>query len=175
MADKKQLKQEKPEQDTGKSEISRRQFLNIVGNSAIGVAALGSLGVTFEYLKPNVLLEIPAQFTAGSLDSMPPGSVIFNPEYRVFIFRDVSGYFYALSAICTHLGCTTNWKAEGIADHPEGVIACPCHGSIFSRTGVVLHGPAPRDLDRFRMRLEDSRLVVDTAELVDEDTMILKV
>ncbi|MFQ5628785.1 MAG: ubiquinol-cytochrome c reductase iron-sulfur subunit [bacterium] len=158
-----------------KDEITRRRFLNMVGNSAIGVAGLGSIGVTLEFLKPNVLLEIPLRFKAGTVDNTPPGTVVFNPEYRVFIFRDVSGFFYAVSAVCTHLGCTVNWKAEGTPEHAEGVIACPCHGSVFSRTGVVLSGPAPRDLDRFRMRLEDGKLVVDTAETVTEEEMILKV
>ena len=168
-------KNKKTQSEIDKSEITRRRFLNLVGNSAIGVAALGSLGVTLEFLKPNVLLEIPMRFKAGTVESMPPGSVVFNPEYRVYIFRDVAGFFYAVSAVCTHLGCTTNWKMEGTAEHPEGVIACPCHGSVFSRTGIKLSGPAPRNLDRFRMRLEEGKLVVDTGETVSEEQMILRV
>ncbi len=174
MDDKLDPKNKAEEEDD--EELSRRQFLNLVGNSAIGVAALGSLGVTLEYLKPNVLLEIPMQFKAGTIDTMPPNTVVFNPDYRVFIFRDEKGFFYALSAICTHLGCTTNWKPHGVPGFEnQSVIACPCHGSVFSRTGVVLRGPAPRDLDRFRMRLQDGKLVVDTSETVTEEEMYLKV
>jgi cytochrome b6-f complex iron-sulfur subunit len=167
---------EKKETNSGDdADINRRRFLTTVGNSAIGIAALGSLGVTFEFLSPNVLLEIPARFTDGTVEGMQPNTVVFNPEYRVFIFRDPQGFFYALSAVCTHLGCTANWKTEGVPDHPEGVIACPCHGSVFSKTGEVISGPAPRHLDRFRMRLEDGKLVVDTAETVNEEDMFLKV
>ncbi len=168
-------KKHEPNLEEDDEDISRRRFLNMVGNTAISVAALGSLGVTLEYLKPNVLLEIPARFKAGTLDSMPPNTVVFNADYRVFIFRDEKGYFYAVSAICTHLGCTTQWKPDGIPGFPQSVIACPCHGSVFSRTGHVLRGPAPRDLDRFRMKLEDGKLVVDTSEKVSEDEMVLKV
>lgn len=167
---------EKNENNSGNAaDINRRRFLTAVGNSAIGIAALGSVGVTFEFLSPNVLLEIPARFTDGTVDGMQPNTVVFNPEYRVFIFRDAQGFFYALSAVCTHLGCTANWKPEGVPGHPEGVIACPCHGSVFSKTGEVIRGPAPRHLDRFRMRLEDGKLVVDTAEPVSEEEMFLKV
>jgi len=168
-------KKKEPNLDDDGEQISRRRFLNLVGNSAMSVAALGSLGVTFEYLKPNVLLEIPARFKASSLDSMPPNTVIFNADYRVFIFRDEKGYFYAVSAVCTHLGCTAQWKPDGIPGFPQSVIACPCHGSVFSRTGRLLRGPAPRHLDRFRMTLEDGKLVVDTSETVSEEEMVLKV
>ena len=81
----------------------------------------------------------------------------------------------AISMVCTHLGCTANWKPDCAPNHPEGVISCPCHGSVFSRRGDVLKGPAPRALDRFRMTLEEGELIVDTSETVDEDEMILRV
>ncbi len=47
--------------------------------------------------------------------------------------RDDSG-FYALSLVCTHLGCTVTVT--------EDDLACPCHGSRFDRQGKVLKGPA---------------------------------
>ena len=34
--------------------------------------------------------------------------------------------FFALNAVCTHLGCLTAWKPD------LGIIACPCHGSKFA-------------------------------------------
>ena len=64
--------------------------------------------------------------------------------------------FYALSAVCTHLGCLTAWKPE------LGIIACPCHGSKFSRDGVKVAGPAPKPLPWLRMWLnDDGDLMVD--------------
>lgn len=163
------------DQKAGMDGLSRRKFFTVVGNSAVGVAALGGLGVTWEFLSPNVLLELPTRFKVGAPQEIQPNTVVYNPQYRVFIFRDQSGFFYAVSSACTHLGCTSNWKSDGIAEHPDGVITCPCHGSIFSKTGEVIRGPAPRPLDRFRMRLEDGQLVVDTGETVNEEEMILKI
>ena len=156
-------------------EMTRRNFFLRLGNTAVGVTLAGGGLVTWKFLWPNVLLEPPSRFQAGTVAEIPAGTVVFNPEYRVLVFRDQKGFFYALSAICTHLGCTTDWKPEGIPGHSEGVIACPCHGSIFSKTGVVIRGPAPRDLDRFHMTVEDDRLIVDTSETVSEDEMILRV
>jgi cytochrome b6-f complex iron-sulfur subunit len=168
-------KKKEPHKDSGQENLSRRKFFVTAGNAAIGIAALGSLGVSLDFLAPKVLLELPRRFVIGVLANMQPNSVIFDPEHRLIVFRDKQGYFYALSAVCTHLGCIVEWKEAGIPGHPEGVIACPCHGSIFNKTGDVIKGPAPRPLDRFKLYLEDDRVIVDMTETVSGADMILKV
>lgn len=155
--------------------ICRRKFLNAIGNTATGIVLLGGLGVTLDFLKPNLLLEIPKEFIVGPIDSIQPNSVIYEPEQKVFIVRDEQGSFYALSAVCTHLGCTTKWNVSGIDGDSNNVIACPCHGSLFNKKGELIEGPAQRSLDKFRLRIEDNKLIVDTGEKVSEDEMILKV
>jgi len=168
--------EKQPETDHHEREaLSRREFFAKAGNTAVAATLVGGSIVTWKYLWPNVVLEPPSRFRAGSIQEIPPGSVVFNPEYRVFVFRAKEGYVWAVSAVCTHLGCTTQWKPDGVPGHPEGIIACPCHGSRFTKTGEVIRGPAPRDLDRFRIKVEDSELVVDTSETVSEDQMILRV
>lgn len=47
---------------------------------------------------------------------------------------------YAISATCTHFGCTVAWKSE------QKRFVCPCHGSQFDDQGRVVHGPARRNL-----------------------------
>jgi cytochrome b6-f complex iron-sulfur subunit len=155
--------------------ICRRKFLNAMGNTATGIVVFGGLGVTLDFLKPNVILEIPKEFKVGPIDSIQPNSVIYEPEQKAFVVRDEQGSFYALSAVCTHLGCTTKWTASGVGGNPNAVIACPCHGSFFNKKGELLQGPAQRGLDKFRLRLEDNKLVVNTAEIVSEEEMILKI
>ena len=168
-------KKKGPKNDYVNEDLSRRKFFVSAGNAAIGIAALGSLGVTLDFLSPKVLLELPRRFSIGTLATMQPNSITFDAEHRLIVFRDKQGYFYALSGVCTHLGCVVEWKETGIPGHPEGVIACPCHGSVFSKTGDVIRGPAPRSLDRFKMYLEDDRVIVDMTETVGEEEMILKV
>jgi cytochrome b6-f complex iron-sulfur subunit len=157
------------------NKLNRRKFFTTIGNGASGLVLLGSLGVTLEYLTPNVLLEIPKVFKVGPIDNIQLDSVIYNPEHRVFVMREKEGYFYAISSICTHLGCNTNWNPAGDVNHPEGIITCPCHGSKFTKLGEVIEGPAPRPLDKFKLFVEDNKLVVNTNEIVDEDEMFLKV
>ncbi len=149
--------------------FSRRHFLELLGIGAVGATALGSLVLGAKYLSPNVVKEPPTRFKIGLPENYPPGSVTVNKEQKVFIVRAKEGYFYALSAVCTHLGCIANWKAE------EGIVACPCHGSKFDRDGNVIAGPAPRPLPRFAMSLDDQgTLVVDKSIVVGEES-ILKV
>jgi cytochrome b6-f complex iron-sulfur subunit len=149
--------------------VSRRYFLEIAGGTAIGVVVAGSAVLTVQYLSPNVLYEPPLKFKAGTVESFPPDSVTQVVDQKAYVVRAREGYFYAMSSICTHLGCITGWKAD------EGIIACPCHGSRFDREGNVIAGPAPRPLPRFAMSLEDrDELIVDKGAIVDQEK-ILKV
>lgn len=155
----------KPEEKTA---VSRRDFLNEISGGALTIAGLGAAVVTVKYGSPNVLFEPPTTFRAGSPDDYPVNSVTYLQEQQVYIVRTDKG-MWALSAVCTHLGCITQWKPE------SGQIACPCHGSKFQRTGKVEAGPAPQPLPHFSLVLgEDGALVVDKLEVVKE-IEILKV
>ncbi len=67
--------------------------------------------------------------------------------------------FHAVSAVCTHLGCITQWKPEAEQ------IACPCHGSKFRADGTKIEGPAPLSLPHFSITLTaDGELRVDKLE-----------
>jgi Rieske Fe-S protein len=59
----------------------------------------------------------------------------------VFLQRLGGGQFAAISAICTHQGCSVTPSAEGFD--------CPCHGSAFDQEGRRIGGPAQRPLERF--------------------------
>ncbi len=116
---------------------NRRDFLNEIALARWALPPWGASGVTGRYLSPNVLFEPPTRFRAGAPDSYPVNSVTFIPGPVVYIVRSQQG-IWALSAICTHLGCITQWKPE--AD----MIACPCHGSKFTKDGHQDRGAGAR-------------------------------
>ena len=152
----------------GGGEIGRRDFLNEIAGVALGIAGVGGVVVTTKYLSPNVLFEPPTSFRVGPPDDYPVNSVTYLTDQQVYIVR-LAGGFYAISAICTHLGCITQWKPD------LDLIACPCHGSRFDRDGNVVHGPAPRPLEHFAIRLmSDGNLLVDKLDIVPQ-SQILKV
>lgn len=148
--------------------LARRDFLNEITFGALAVAGLGSAAVTYQYMSPNVLFEPPTRFRAGNPDLYPVNSVTFLQEQQVYIVRTLAG-FYAVSAICTHLGCVTQWKPE------NRLIECPCHGSKFRNDGSKVAGPAPRPLPHFLIALTaDGELVVDKLETIRAE-QVLKV
>ena len=144
--------------ETGTS--TRRNFLEKLGKiSFFGVLA-GTLTSSGRFLLPNVLYEPPTRFTIGTAEEFPPDSTTFVEEHRLFIFRRPEG-LYAISSVCTHLGCNVRWSAE------ENRFNCPCHGSIFDSNGLVVRGPAPKPLKWYELsRQGNGRLQVDTRRLV---------
>ena len=147
--------------------IKRREFSWNLGFASIGISIGGASILSLQYLKPNVLFEAPTKFKAGRSEEYQPGSITVNVERKVYIVRKKEGSFYALSSVCTHLGCITNYQSA------VKRIACPCHGSLFDLEGNVLSGPAPRSLKRILIEQNDRGvLVVDTSVDVSEDYVL---
>lgn len=131
------------------------------------VATLGSMlaatAAGMRGLLPNLLDEPDLRYRAGKPDEYADGAVAFLDEVRVFLTRR-GNTFQAMSAVCTHLGCT-------VARDPGGSgFRCPCHGSVFDRDGRVLGGPAPQPLECYAVsQARDGRLVVDRGRVVAPD------
>jgi cytochrome b6-f complex iron-sulfur subunit len=54
----------------------------------------------------------------------------------------------ALSAVCTHLGCTVKFEPE------QNRIHCACHGGVYDpHTGKNVSGPPPRPLTAYKVNL----------------------
>jgi cytochrome b6-f complex iron-sulfur subunit len=139
--------------------LDRRRFVK-VGTTSLAVAGLGACVFGFRYLSPNVLYEPSPVVSVGKPEHYPVGTVTLDTRFSIFIVRLQEG-FYALSAICTHLGCLSAWKPE------TGTIACPCHGTAFRRDGAVMAGPAPQPLPWLKLWLnDDGNLMVDRSTTV---------
>lgn len=152
-------------------DVARRGFLQglvatvcspvvVAWASFTGAVVASSLAVA-RFMMPNVLVEPPTKFKIGPPNDYAPGTVStkWQAQFGVWIVNaevDGAAVIYALSTVCTHLGCTPNWL-EG-----EQKFKCPCHGSGFYKSGINFEGPAPRPLERFGLRLaEDGMLEVD--------------
>ena len=152
---------------TADNSVDRKGFLGwmTIGWIAFSAATGGFFTMMIRFLFPNVLFEPPQSFKIGYPDDFTIGMVDirFKKKYAVWIVRNESG-LYALSTVCTHLGCTPNWL------NTEQKFKCPCHGSGFRMTGINFEGPAPRPLERFKVyRAEDGQIIVDKTKKFQQE------
>lgn len=89
------------------------------------------------------------------------------PEYALNWHRSIRPEVLVLVGVCTHLGCSPNYKPEHA--NPEigpwwrGGFLCPCHFSEYDLAGRVFEGrsPAPRNLPVPPHRyVSDTRIII---------------
>jgi cytochrome b6-f complex iron-sulfur subunit len=156
----------------------RRSFLQKIGFAGI-VAGLAGFGYqSVRSLVPNVLYEQPLRFKIGHPNGIADG-MTFLEDKRLYIFKEGKS-FYAISAACTHLGCTVkytklnqpkNVEIEGEAKKIPFEFHCPCHGSKFYADGTNYAGPAPTPLHWYKLEVspDDGQLIVDLNEEVERN------
>ena len=155
---------------------SRRWFLLAMFATPLAVAwvfltvTMGAWAFALaRFMMPNVLVEPPSKFKIGPPSDYSFGTVStkWKSEFAVWIVHTAYNgqpVVYALSTVCTHLGCTPNWLEA------EQKFKCPCHGSGFYISGVNFEGPAPRPLERHKIQLAaDGMLEVDKSMKFQEE------
>ncbi len=157
---------------------NRRDFIMKAGLGA-GVCGLGlQAAASLRSLVPNVSYDAPTTVKIGMPADFPDG-LKFLPDQRLFVFRE-GKTFHAISAVCTHLGCTVRAEAmsqpetrdvDGVKMKLTHRFLCPCHGSKYEGDGKAVAGPAPRALAWYHLSLsvDDGSLVVDLAQEVAHD------
>jgi nitrite reductase/ring-hydroxylating ferredoxin subunit len=131
--------------------LPRRAFLKV---SLTISGVLMSWGI-FRFLSYQQPAENPVRLTLDEPEAYSLGSATPVPQLKAWVLRDEGG-LYALSAICTHLGCTVGETETGFE--------CPCHGSRFNLKGTILQGPAAKSLDYLDLSLsEGNRVVLDSS------------
>jgi Rieske Fe-S protein len=95
----------------------------------------------------NMAVQYTDWFTGGdvkSADEIKPGqgAVVRRGLTKVAVYRDEGGTLHVCSAVCPHLGAIVRWNPA------EGTWDCPAHGSRYTATGEVFHGPAHTGLGK---------------------------
>jgi Rieske Fe-S protein len=84
----------------------------------------------------------------GDVDELQAGqgAILSKGLRRLAVYKDESNLVHAFSAVCPHMGCVVRWNGE------EKSFDCPCHGSRFTKEGVVINGPATIGLERINIK-----------------------
>jgi len=143
--------------------VSRRDLL---GWSALGTAIVALVLAVFgaARLPRAAVVRAPSRkFKVSLPEALLPGEAYLPPGRSAALYRDAEGGVYAISRVCTHLGCLVNTEADGFH--------CPCHGSRFAPDGAVVKGPAPQGLPWFEVaRVGPDTYLVDESKTVPAGT-----
>lgn len=137
----------------GRVPLGRRSIVIGLGATAAASAALGAgldqvlaaHGEPGTTAKPPPLAEQQLTpdhgvwTTVAASEDLPEGSAVRFDLGTItgFVSRGANGRIWAVSGICTHLGCKLN------LDAPARMLNCPCHGASFSVTGAVVRHRLP--------------------------------
>lgn len=112
-----------------------------------------SLKATKDFLEEagNMAVQYGDFLKAGDIKSQKElanneGAVMNVGLQKVAVYKTAEGTLNAYTAVCPHLGCVVQWNKD------EETFDCPCHGSRFTKEGVVINGPALSNLKSFDIK-----------------------
>jgi cytochrome b6-f complex iron-sulfur subunit len=130
----------------------------------VWASVTGFLAVSFfmflRFFLPRTISEPSSVFRIGFPSDYALGvDTKWQQLYRIWVDK-TSDRLFVVFAVCTHLGCTPDWKAS------ENKFKCPCHGSGYDSEAINFEGPAPRPMDRAHVELDaEGQVVVDVSRL----------
>ncbi len=139
---------------------TRRAFLLAAG--AAGMCYAGALAYpVYRYLASPSEMALSAaavtEVTLKDAQKLPKGSVLmfkFGPSPAMLIHHTDNSWV-ALTAVCTHLGCTVQYEPQMDRIH------CACHGGVYNPyTGANVSGPPPKPLKLFKVAVNDTGVEV---------------
>ncbi|HUC78432.1 MAG TPA: Rieske 2Fe-2S domain-containing protein [Vicinamibacterales bacterium] len=131
-------------------EVNRRSFLDTVLNVGyVSTAAAIAYPVTRFLIPPKSGEPATASVVAAKAASLRPNSgIVFQFGNKpAIVVRTTDGELRAYSAVCTHLECTVQFKAD------TSQLWCACHNGIYDLSGNVVSGPPPRSLEKFNVNV----------------------
>jgi len=131
-------------------QFDRRQFLDVVLAVGFVSTAAAIAYPVASFLVPPVGGEpATASVVAGKASALKPNSGLVFPfgSKPAIVVRTPEGEVRAFNAVCTHLECTVQYKAD------TSQIWCACHNGLYDLAGNVVSGPPPKGLEKFVVNL----------------------
>ncbi len=145
---------------TGDQSPTRRGFLNWFLGTSVGAMCVSMLYPVARYISPPEVPEASTQsVVAGREGDLKPnqGKIFRFGEQPGILVRTEDGGYRALSATCTHLNCTVQFRGD------LKQIWCACHNGFYDLSGKNVSGPPPRPLEEYKVNVADGEIVVSRA------------
>jgi cytochrome b6-f complex iron-sulfur subunit len=99
--------------------------------------------------------KITVDISSGSPLAQNGFAIVQYTGGSLLVARTDDGVYHAMTAICTHQGCSIDQYSSGSKE-----FICPCHGSRFSNTGTVTNGPASTALKQYVTSVSGTQLII---------------
>ena len=145
------------ESTSGNNTQKRRRFLEMFFGASIVASLASFLYPVFRYIIPPHTTEPTTGTTlAAHVGDLKPnsGKIFRFGDRPAILILTSDGKYHALSAVCTHLGCTVQYRPD------LHEIWCPCHNGKYSVDGKNISGPPPRPLQEFDVVLQGNDIYV---------------
>lgn len=139
------------------SEPGRRRVIEILLGGGLLASLASFLYPVLRYLVPPAVADLGGdEIVAAKLTELKANSAkIFRFGSRPgLLIMNSDGTYRALSATCTHLACTVQYRSD------LRQIWCACHNGIYDLNGRNVSGPPPRPLDVFDVHVRGDEIVV---------------
>lgn len=136
---------------------SRRGFLKyMLGGGLIGFLLSTAYPVIKYLIPPKSSEPAPNSVIAGKVGELKPNSgKIFRFGNQPGILIDTpQGELRAFSAVCTHLGCTVQYRKD------LQKIWCACHNGLYNLKGINIAGPPPRPLTPYNVNIKERQVYI---------------
>ena len=145
------------EKRNGTTRPERRHFVEIFLGTGIFASLISFLYPVLRYLIPPQSAELASDTVlAGKVGDLKPntGKIFRFGNRPGLLLMLPDGTYRALSAVCTHLGCTVQYRPD------LHNIWCACHNGMYDVAGRNISGPPPRPLDSFDVFIKGDEIYV---------------
>ena len=138
--------------------LTRKRFIDWLLGTSLGGFVLAVIYPVVRYWVPPVVAEsavssVTLPFKATDVASNTGRIFKFGSKPGILI-KTASGDLRAFTAVCTHLGCTVQYRAD-IKN-----IWCACHNGHYDLNGRNIAGPPPKPLDAYNVNVRGDQIVV---------------
>jgi len=140
--------------------LNRRNFISLVLSGSLLTLAVSIFYPIIKFIFPPKQAEaVTTNVVAGKVGELTPNSgKIFKFGNQPGILIDTpDGELRAFTAICTHLGCTVQYRSD--FEH----IWCACHNGHYDLFGKNISGPPPRPLEQYKVNIVGENIIVSKA------------
>jgi Rieske Fe-S protein len=149
-------------QDPGdRGNSARRRLIKVLLGGGFAASAVSFLYPVLRYLVPPSAAQSSVESTvAAHVGELKPntGKIFAFRSRPALLILTNDGNYHALSAVCTHLGCTVQYRPD------LREIWCPCHNGIYSINGQNISGPPPRPLAAYEVHVRGNDIVVSVGQ-----------